>query len=312
MKLVTFEHKERGIGVGWLRHDGVVDGGKASQGELPNNMLQLLQHFPQHLQTIQAIDRALTEGEGDFLLPLTEVRLLPPLPNPRSIRDFYAFEEHVKAARARRGLAMQQEWYEQPVFYFSNHQAVIGPENLISPPTGCEKLDYELEVAVVIGKEGQNIPWQEGEQYMAGLMIMNDWSARDLQQQEMRVGLGPAKGKDFATSLGPYLVTMDELLPYQLARSQRKGMDYALPMEARVNGHQLSKGNLSQIYFTLAQLIEQASKNVILYPGDVLGTGTVGTGCLLELGEEVHRWLQPGDLVELEVLGLGCLRNQIG
>jgi fumarylacetoacetate (FAA) hydrolase len=216
---------------------------------------------------------------------LEDVRLLAPVLFPPSVRDFYAFEQHVKTARAARGLEVPAEWYEQPVFYFSNPAAIFGPDDVISYPEGTEELDYELEVAAVIGAEGQ----------IGGFTIMNDWSARDLQRKEMRVGLGPAKGKDFATSIGPLVVTADEL---------------GDEMIARVNGEERSRGRLSDMYFSWEGLREQAARNTVLRPGDILGSGTVGTGCILELGD--GRWLQPGDVVELEVEGIGVLRNTVG
>ncbi len=240
--------------------------------------------------------------------PAHEVRLRAPLPRPPSLRDFYAFEQHVKAARARRGLAMIPEWYQIPVFYFSNVGAIFGPDDTIPYPALSSELDYELEIACVIGRPGVNIPVEAADSYLAGFTILNDWSARDLQRQEMAVGLGPAKGKDFATSLGPWLVTPDELARYSTGDGR-----YDLARVARVNGREYSRGNLKDITFTFAQMIARASQDCPLAPGDVLGSGTVGTGCIVELGpEQVGGWLRPGDVVELEVEGLGVLRNTVG
>jgi 2-keto-4-pentenoate hydratase/2-oxohepta-3-ene-1,7-dioic acid hydratase in catechol pathway len=236
---------------------------------------------------------------------ISDITLLSPIPRPVSIRDFYAFEEHVKTARARRGLDVIPEWYEIPVFYFTNHLAVKGPDTEIEKPKACEWLDYELEIACIIGKEGTNIQAEEAEEYIFGYCIMNDWSARDLQAQEMKVGLGPAKGKDFATSLGPVIVTPEEIEQFKTKNG------YSLTMTAKVNGKLLSKGNFDQIYYSFAQMIERASEGVILYPGEVNGSGTVGTGCILVLGTDVHRWLKPGDEVELAITGLGTLKNTI-
>ncbi len=227
-----------------------------------------------------------------------------PIPRPPSIRDFYAFEDHVKAARARHGLQMASEWYEFPAFYYSNPNAVYGPEEEVPIPSYTKALDFELEIACVIGKPGTNIPESEGESYIAGYTIMNDWSARDVQEKEMKIGLGPAKAKDFATSLGPWLVTPDEL------EDKRAGPGkFALAMAARVNGKPLSKGEMSEMHWSFPQMVARASQSVNLEPGDVFGSGTVGSGSILELGPEVHRWLLPGDLVELEVERLGVLRN---
>ena len=220
---------------------------------------------------------------------LDQVRLLAPLRRPPSVRDFYAFEEHVRNARAVTGRGeVVPEWYEIPVFYFSNPAAIYGPDEEIPYPDGSSALDYELEVAAVMGAGGE----------IAGFTVMNDWSARDLQRAEMRVGLGPSKGKDFATSLGPVVVTPDEL------------GDLRLEMVARVNGEERSRGNLGDMYHSWEAIVAHAAGNTELRPGDVLGSGTVGTGCILEHGDE--RWLKPGDEVELEVEGIGILRNVVG
>jgi fumarylacetoacetate (FAA) hydrolase len=220
---------------------------------------------------------------------LEDVRLLAPVPRPPSVRDFYAFEEHIRnAAQVLGRPGVPDEWYELPVFYFSNPAAIYGPDDEIPFPLGSDELDYELEVAAVIGTDGA----------IGGFTIMNDWSARDLQRKEMKVGLGPAKGKDFATSLGPVVVTTDEL------------GDLRLEMVARVNGEERSRGNMGDMYHSWQAIIERAAANTQLVPGDVIGSGTVGTGCILEHGE--GRWLQPGDVVELEVEGIGTLRNVVG
>jgi fumarylacetoacetate (FAA) hydrolase len=230
-----------------------------------------------------------------------------PLPPITSIRDFYAFEQHVKTCRKHRGLDMLPQWYEVPVFYFSNHQAVLGHDDSVAAPKVSKALDYELELACIIGKAGRDVPADDQAlAYVAGFTIMNDWSARDLQRVEMAVGLGPSKGKDFATSLGPELVTFDELQD-----RYRDGRLY-LEMTASVNGRILSQGNAGSMYWTWPQLIAHASRDVWLRPGDVLGSGTVGTGCILELTPEVvGGWLKPGDVVELTVERLGALRNQV-
>jgi fumarylacetoacetate (FAA) hydrolase len=219
---------------------------------------------------------------------LTSVQLLAPVPVPPSIRDFFAFEQHVATTRAKRGEAVPEFWYEAPVFYFTNPAAVVGPDVTIPFPQGTKKLDYELEVAAVIGL---------GEEIM-GFTILNDWSARDLQRGEISVGLGPAKGKDFATSLGPVLVTVDEF-------NGSRGL-----MLARVNGIERSRGELADLHYSWSTIRERAAMNTHLRPGDVLGSGTVGTGCILESHDQV--WLESGDVVELEVGGLGVLRNVIG
>jgi fumarylacetoacetate (FAA) hydrolase len=201
---------------------------------------------------------------------------------------------------------MPQEWYDFPAFYYSNPHVIYGPGDDVPYPSYTKNLDYELEVACVIGRGGINIPETEAVGHIAGYMIMNDWSARDVQVGEMKIGLGPAKAKDFATSLGPWLVTADELQD----RKKSPGK-FDLKMAAKVNGKQLSSGNMGRMHWTFPQMVARASQSVQLYPGDVFGSGTVGTGSLLELGPETHRWLAPGDVVELEIERLGVLRNKI-
>jgi len=235
-----------------------------------------------------------------------EVVLLPPVHPAASFRDFYAFEAHVRAARARRGLDMIPQWYAFPVFYFSNANAFLGHDAPLVPPRGAEWLDFELEVAAVIGAGGRDIAAADAERHIAGYTICNDWSARRVQREELAVGLGPAKGKDFATSLGPWLVTPDEL------EDARSGKGYALRMTATRNGRLLSDGWWATIHWSFGELIERASEGVELQPGDVIGSGTVGSGCILELGPEAAGgWLAPGDVVELAVERLGVLRTRI-
>jgi fumarylacetoacetate (FAA) hydrolase len=230
-----------------------------------------------------------------------------PLPPVASLRDFYAFEQHVKTCRGHRGLDMVPAWYEVPVFYFSNPAGVVGDGADVHAPRGSQALDYELELACVIGRECRDLPAADRAlEVMAGFTIMNDWSARDLQRLEMSVGLGPSKGKDFATSLGPALVTFDELA--DLYRDGRLHLE----MTAAVNGRVLSRGNSGSMYWTWPQLLAHASRDATLRPGDILGSGTVGTGCILELTPEaVGGWLRPGDVVELDVERLGTLRNRV-
>lgn len=240
------------------------------------------------------------------MIRAADARIRTPIPEPPTLRDFYAFEDHVKTARARRGLPMPQEWYEFPAFYYSNPHVIYGPEDEIPSPSYTKNLDYELEVACIIGHGGIDIPEADAESHIAGYTIMNDWSARDVQIGEMKIGLGPAKAKDFATSLGPWLVTPDELQDRRIGPGK-----FNLKMTAKVNGRQLSEGNMDRIHWTFAQMIGRASQSVQLQPGDVFGSGTVGTGSLLELGQEVHPWLKPGDVVELEIERLGVLRNKI-
>jgi fumarylacetoacetate (FAA) hydrolase len=239
---------------------------------------------------------------------IKNVRLLPPLPRPMGLRDFYAFEEHVATAFANRRARVPDAWYRQPVFYFSNPHSVYGPDEAIPYPRYSQELDYELEVACVIGQAGRNIPAERANVFIFGYMIFNDWSARDAQREEMSVGLGPAKGKDFASSFGPCLVTPDEI---EDRRTDRPGV-FDLKMEARVNGETRSSGNWKDIHYSFAEMVEHASDEVFLLPGEVLGSGTVGSGCLLELTQGKGPWLEPGDVVELEIERMGVLRNVIG
>jgi fumarylacetoacetate (FAA) hydrolase len=270
MKLCMFTPQELALERGW---PGRIDG---------DRVIQLA------AQTLQSFFTGGGKAREHAEYRLDEVALRPPVLRPPSVRDFYAFEQHVRNAREARGFEVPPEWYEEPVFYFSNPAAIFGPEDLVPYPEGTEELDYELEVAAIIGAGGD----------IGGFTVMNDWSARDLQRKEMKVGLGPAKGKDFATSIGPVVVTPDEF-----AGSEGT-------MVARVNGEERSRGELSDMYFSWDRMVARAGLNTRLVPGDVLGSGTVGSGCILELGD--GRWLQPGDVVELEVDGIGVLRNTVG
>ena len=232
------------------------------------------------------------DGDGDH--PLGDVALLAPAPEPPSVRDFYAFEEHVAAGWRRRGGEVPAAWYAAPVFYFSNPASIHGPGEAVRRPTATEMLDFELEIAAVIGTGGE----------IAGFTLLNDWSARDVQREEMTVGLGPAKGKDFATSLGPWLATPDEL-PYE---------DGRLHLEATVsvNGAELTRSDAAEQHWSWPELVAHAARETRLRPGDVLGSGTLNRGCLLELGPlEGERWLEPGDAVAISAEGLGTLATPI-
>jgi len=301
MQLVTLKTDDG------LTHAGVIRDNQVVALPYPS-LLELLRD-PTGLDAARSALNGEQETEDASTYALDEVTLLAPIPDPPTLRDFYAFEQHVKTGRAKRGLEMLPEWYEIPTFYFSNTSEISGSEATVPYPLGCQELDFELEIACVIGHEGKNIALEEAADYIAGYTIMNDWSARDFQRKDMRLNLGPGKGKDFATSFGPCLVTPDELA---FRRSGSGASErYDMTMLARINGKEVSRGNFKDIYYSFAQMIVRASQNARLRVGDILGSGTVGTGCLLELGTTVHRWLQPQDVVELEIAGIGVLRNRI-
>ncbi|MBW3562871.1 MAG: fumarylacetoacetate hydrolase family protein [Actinobacteria bacterium] len=243
------------------------------------------------------------------VVPLGDVRLRAPIPQPPTVRDFYAFEEHVRTAREARGLEMDPDWYELPVFYFSNPHRIVGPGDEVAVPPGCEALDFELEVAAIVGRGGSDLAPETASSHIAGFTVMNDWSARDLQKREMALHLGPAKGKDFATTLGPFLVTPDEIA------GRAEGHAYDLEMTASVNGERYSLGSLADLYWSFGQMLAYASRGARIEPGDVIGSGTVGTGCILELslvhGSDRYPWLEPGDEVTLEVDALGAITNRV-
>ena len=249
---------------------------------------------------------SLEVDEKPIAIKESEASLLPPVTNPDTFRDFYAFEQHVKAARKLRGLEMHPDWYKLPIFYFSNPTTLYGHGEIVPYPTGTEELDFELEFAIIIANGGQDIKKENANKMIAGYTILNDWSARDLQREEMQLNLGPAKGKDFANSFGPYMVTPDELTD---AWDNNK---LHLRMTCHVNGKLISDGNTNDLYHSFPTMIERASMNVDLQPGDYIGSGTVGTGCILELRpESTGGWLKKGDVVRLEIEHIGVLENTI-
>ena len=300
MRFVTYRHPDS-------QHDrcGVLHGDQIHGLPQGSSLLDLLGDDGDRLHS--AGETALREPSE--VVALSDVTLRAPLPRPPTIRDFYAFEQHVRTARQRRGLDMIPEWYEFPVFYFSNPYATCGPDDDVAIPLDCTEMDYELEVAAVVGRSGADLDAAEAEAHIAGYMVMNDWSARDLQRREMKLSMGPVKGKDFATSLGPVLVTPDELEPH------RRDKAFDLQMVARVNGEEWSRASLATINYSFGEMLAWASRNTRVEPGDVIGSGTCGTGCILELalvhGNERYPWLKPGDVVELEVEQLGVLRNRV-
>ena len=259
------------------------------------------------LELLQAEDRERLAGGGQEH-PLDEIRLLAPL-NPPTVRDFSVFEQHIEGILMGVNAKVPDVWYRSPFCYFSNPHAVTGPDEDIAVPPGCRELDFELEVAAVIGRAGMNIRPEEAGAYIAGYTIFNDWSARDLQMAEMALGLGLCKGKDFANTLGPWIVTADELEPY------REGDRLELDLLVRVNDRGLGHDTLANMAWSFDELVSYASRGTWVRPGDVLGSGTCGSGCLLELrgrhGPEDYPFLQVGDRVSLSVQGIGTLTNRV-
>ena len=320
MKLVTYlkdGHDQLALLI-----DGKLYDTDALHSDLPISMSMFLNYWDDVYPLALAAEKKIQEGLGRIIssVPLEQVELLAPVPHPSSCRDGYAFRQHVAAARRNRKVDMIPEFDQYPIFYFTNHNSIQGPGDIVCMPDHFEKLDFELEVAIVISKPGRNIPAAEADDYIAGLMIMNDMSARRLQMEEMLLNLGPAKGKDFATAIGPMLVTLDELEAYEVTcKENHTGKTWNLTMKCLVNGVQVSLGNVSDMDWTFAEIIERCSYGINLFPGDIIGSGTVGTGCFLELNgtgklndpEYKEQWLQEGDTVEMEIDGLGILSNTI-
>lgn len=320
MQLVTFEV---GTPLGALRRAGAIDhdGGivdlnlayrsllraerlaswqRIADALVPPDLLELIRGGG---RAMEAAREALTHGaradfddrtDGLLRHRAADVRLLAPLPRPNSLRDFLVVEAHIR--NARKGQELPPEWFNMPVYYKGNVEAIYGPEDEIPWPRYTEKLDYELEVCAVIGRSGRAIDASDATQYIFGYTIFNDWSARDIQRREMTVGLGPAQGKDFANSIGPCITTSDA---FDLESAT---------LRATIDGEVWSEGTLGQMRFTFAEIIEWVSMEQTLRPGDLLGSGTVGRGCGLEL----DRWVSPGSVVELSVDGIGVLRNRVG
>jgi 2-keto-4-pentenoate hydratase/2-oxohepta-3-ene-1,7-dioic acid hydratase in catechol pathway len=240
-----------------------------------------------------------------------EVKFLAPVVSPPTVRDFMAFEQHVKVAVESTGKSVDPLWYEMPVFYFSNPGAVLGPGDEVVFPSHAKSWDFELEVGCVIGAAIRDADPEDASvmDQIAGFTLLNDWSARDIGSREMRLGLGPAKAKDFATSLGPWLATPDEFSTEPAGRFDER-------LTATVNGTRYSDDTTASMHFSWLDLIARASQGVSLLPGDVLGSGTCGTGCLLELrithGREMYPWLRPGDVVSISSPTLGVLTNTVG
>ncbi|MBK8145625.1 MAG: fumarylacetoacetate hydrolase family protein [Bacteroidetes bacterium] len=289
---------------------------------LPATMKELLDTWELNIDKLKALEVKIKKGQvlEHHYTPYQEAILLAPVPEPTSCRDGYAFRQHVAAARRNRKVDMIPEFDQYPIFYFTNHNAIQGPGNIVCMPDHFQKLDFELEVAIVVCKKGRNIRASEADSYIGGFMIMNDMSARTLQMEEMLLNLGPAKGKDFSTVIGPMLVTPDELEAYKVpCKPNHTGNNYDLKMVCKVNDIQVSEGNLGDMDWTFAEILERCAYGVDILPGDVIGSGTVGTGCFLELNGTgllndpnfKPQWLQDGDVVTMEIDGLGVLTNKI-
>ena len=316
MKIVTYTNKE-GADLGLLLNDKIY-----SLKAIANTMNAFLQMGDTAMENAKSIEDSIKNGSSNLEgITLTEAKLLAPVPFPPSCRDAYAFRQHVATARRNRGVDMIPEFDQFPIFYFTNHNAILGPtDNIICMPDHMQKLDFELEAAIVIGKKGRNVKAKNADNYIAGYLIMNDMSARALQMEEMKLNLGPAKGKDFCTVIGPYLVTKEELADKKIATADgHDGDTYSLNMKCWVNGKLLSEGNMKDMNWTFAEIVERCAYGADILPGDVIGSGTVGTGCLLELNGS-HKlenpdyepvWLKDGDVVEMEIEGLGRIKNKI-
>jgi fumarylacetoacetate (FAA) hydrolase len=320
MKLVTY--LKEGHDQLALLVDGKLYDTDLLHSDLPVSMAMFLNYWDDMYPLALAAEKQINNGNNNSVLGLSlnEAELMAPVPHPTSCRDGYAFRQHVAAARRNRKVDMIPEFDQYPIFYFTNHNSIQGPGNIYCMPDHFEKLDFELEAAIVINRSGRNIKAADADDYIAGLMIMNDMSARRLQMEEMLLNLGPAKGKDFSTVIGPMLVTLDELEPFEIpCKEGHTGKSWNLSMKCMVNGVQVSQGNLGDMDWTFAEIIERCSYGVNLFAGDVIGSGTVGTGCFLELNgtgklnepNYQEQWLQPNDVVEMEIDRLGKLSNTI-
>ncbi len=319
MKLVTYS-KQGKEQLAFCINNTLYDTNAANPA-LPATMADMLNNWEKLVEMARATEADIKAGKSNAEgIPYSEATIMAPVPHPTSCRDGYAFRQHVAAARRNRKVEMIPEFDEYPIFYFTNHNAIQGPGEIRCMPDHFNKLDFELEASVVLCKKARNIKAEEADSYIAGYMIMNDMSARTLQMEEMKLNLGPAKGKDFSTVIGPMLVTPDELEAYKVpAKEGHTGNSYNLTMICRVNGVEISRGSMGDMDWTFAEIIERCAYGADILPGDVIGSGTVGTGCFLELNgtgllndpNYKVQWLQPGDVVEMEIEGLGLLSNTI-
>jgi len=320
MKLVSYYNGEQDQLA--ILVDGLLYDTDLMHPDLPASMSMFLNYWEDLYPVTVTIDNKIKEGKVSRQqgIDFNSVEILAPILHPTSCRDAYAFRHHVAAARRNRNAPMIPEFDQYPVFYFTNHNSIQGPGGVDCMPDHLEKLDFELEIAIVICKPGKNIKAEDADEYIGGYMIMNDFSARRLQMEEMILNLGPAKGKDFCTAIGPTLVTPDELEDFKVdCKPGHTGNAYNLSMKCWVNGVQVSEGNFADMDWTFAEIIERCSYGVQLFPGDIIGSGTVGTGCFLELNgtaklsnpDHEEQWLKEGDVVEMEVENLGKLSNTI-
>ena len=311
MKLVTYKIKNIKTHQIGVVKDDIVFNLNHLFGDI--GLVDLIQ-----LENYQSRINGVIHDENISKHKLSKVTLLPPIPKPNSFRDAYAFRQHVETCRKNRGAEMIKEFDEFPVFYFSNHNSMFADKDDIElMPDHFEKLDFELEFAAIIGKKGKNILSKNADKYIAGFCILNDISARTLQSEEMKLNLGPAKGKDFANVIGPYLVTTDEFKHKEIKTPF--GKKYDLEMRCYVNGDLISSGNTKDMSWTFAEIIERASYGVELVPGDIIGSGTVGGGCFLEINgtkkrtdkNYIDRWLKQGDIIKMEIDSIGNISNKI-
>jgi fumarylacetoacetate (FAA) hydrolase len=296
---------------------------EVARGRLARRDERLAHNDPLFRQPITTLDDVLERGlrvdrlravaesyepgaDDDAVLEASDLAFGPPVLQPPSFRDFYAFEGHVATMWQRRGGEVPEAWYRLPIFYFSNTSEIRGPGEAVWAPRGSSELDFELEVGALIDTPARDLAADRGGEAIGGYFVLNDWSARDLQRDETTVRLGPAKGKDFATTIGPWIVTPEEL------DDAVDGTGYRLTMTASVNGQQVSSGSWSSGQFSFGEMLARASADARLRPGDILGSGTVGTGCLLEVKDDtLGRYLEPGDEVVLRIERLGELRTPI-
>ena len=321
MKLVTYL-KDHHPQLAFLVNDVLYDADTVNN-ELPNTMAMFLNFWDDYMPIAISAEKQIKEGmlgKRAATINYNKAEVMAPVPFPTSCRDGYAFRQHVAAARRNRKVDMIAEFDQYPIFYFTNHNSIQGPGNIVCMPDHFKKLDFELEAAIVLCKSGRNIKAAEADEYIGGLMIMNDMSARTLQMEEMLLNLGPAKGKDFSTVIGPMLVTLDELEQFEVpCKPNHIGKAWNLNMKCWVNGIQVSQGNVADMDWTFAEIIERSSYGTNVFAGDVIGSGTVGTGCFLELNgtgklndpNYQEQWLQDGDVVEMEIDELGKLSNII-